>query len=261
VTNPSPVGLESGEEVTIQIDFLLANPTLKIQDTFGSCQAIFKLSGSYTYITKGSAGRTSQLPENLVLLVTTSLATVQGVCGGDGQFVPAPGDAAKDPKPPNWVEILEPGANKAQGICLNFTGCKASIEDASGNPISEGLKGLRAEIKDKIEERFSDNAGLKWYLAAVNNSYDTTQKDATVLQPTNFCFTVVPGANETPASLLMWIAVKGGSANGTMGSGQTALSFAPSSTTLTPLPIGASATVIFSRHVIEELFIKVRSQA
>ncbi|KKY25178.1 hypothetical protein UCRPC4_g01984 [Phaeomoniella chlamydospora] len=214
--------LETGEEVTILIDFVLTNPTLRIQDTFGACQAIFSISGSYTF---QKTGRTTQLPNNLVLIVTTSLATVKGVCAVDGQFTPTPDPKDKTGKPPNWVEILEPGASVAQGICLNFAGCKATIADASGDPLSEGLRNLNAVIRDKIEERFSDNAGLKWYLAAVNNTYDTSKTNAAVLQPTSFCFTVMPGAGTTPASLLMWIAVKGGKANGTMSSAGISFGF------------------------------------
>lgn len=233
--------------MTLSITLNLSNPVLQFVDTSTvtfSCPA----SGSYQITSE------TPLPDpvafsGLQIVISTSLVNVAGVVSTDqGEWQPG----SDQPSPSNWSVSLDPESDTTRAVCINFKNCTATV-NWSGDP------GLSAIIAQYIEDYFDDAVGLQYYIAALSNVY-ANDPGADALQPTSFCFTVIPGntAESIPGTLCIWIGVKGGANNGTQPSGQTDLQFAPGGKSLTPLPSSNTASIIFSHDIMANLFLTVR---
>ena len=215
-------------------------------DTSNSVNIKCGITGSYKV--KGSDEKTD-LPSGLLCVISTSLQNVAGEWHRGEEWK---ADEAASTSGDNYIEVLEPDSNKARGVCIDFAHCSASITDSPGRKVEEGeLAQLEGWLKAYLEKHFANMAGLRYCIAAVSNHYYPKGKDTQVLQPTHFCFTVMPGM------LLMWIGLKGGPDNGTRQSEKTSLAFAPDSKVVPPIPDGHSASIIFSHFTMANLFLKV----
>ncbi|OJJ43182.1 hypothetical protein ASPZODRAFT_2118013 [Penicilliopsis zonata CBS 506.65] len=156
----------------------------------------------------------------------------------------------------DFITVLEPQESTGRGVCIDFRKCKANITDGSPDgKIPEGDLARLMALKPYLEVHFAQAAGLKYCLAAINNHFEPDDSASEVLQPTEFCFTVIPGV------LMMWVGLKGGRETGSRGSGQTSLIFAPNSTSLSPIPSGRTASIIFSQNTMTNLFLKPALQS
>lgn len=77
-----------------------------------------------------------------------------------------------------------------------------------------------------------------------------------VLQPTSFCLTCTPGGTDGKecGTVGMWISVTGSSGQ---KSGRTSIEFRPDTKTANPIPVGCSASIIFSHDLMARKFFMV----
>jgi len=223
----------------------LLKPTLQFVDTSNSVIITCGLAGSFHL--QGST-KAKDLPFGLACEISTSLVNVAGEWHPEDGWVPSATDGDKPTN--NWVTVLEPDGNVARGVCIDFTKCKAVLKDA-GNTGGGGLAHLNPLICAFLEEHFTNVCALRYCLAAMSNHFDPSDENSQVLQPSHFCFTLIPGV------LMMWIGLRGGSDSGTRQSGQTTLTFAPYSRAVSPIPEGHTASIIFSQAMMRNLFLKV----
>lgn len=207
------------------------------------------------------------------LYVKTSLSCVQGSTdANNGQFNPLPSTAKGGP---GYIQLLDPLSTTTNAVCIDFTKTISAGNDpnsditytvdadatAKGDPLYDLLIGTTCG--QPIQTHLAQSAGLRFYLAAIQNpAPPKTLADVQVLQPMSFAFTTVPDniATSSVGSLSMWISVKGGKTDPDDKGGSTSgLQFATSLTggALSPVPKGSSASVIFSHHVMFNLFLKV----
>ncbi|KAJ5359332.1 uncharacterized protein N7496_011745 [Penicillium cataractarum] len=228
-----------------------SNPELQFVDA--SCNVTFTcpFTGTYTFYFDGNPTTPQSFGPGLQLSISTSLANVEGTYDGDWQ----PNSGSINPS--NYVVLMEPGSNVAQGVCLDFTNITAVIENAPGGQNSaDQLATVSNMMADEVSSYFQQAGGVNYYLAALSNAPQGDSPKEIALQPVSFAFSAVPAnSNENiPATLCMWIGLQGG--NGAQfQSGQTPLSFQPGSSPITPLPQGKSASIIFSHSVMGNLFL------
>ena len=237
-------------QVTIIIQ--LSNPTIQFQDSTGFVTLTCPFTGTYTYFVAGKS-EVTPFPAGLQLQLSTSLVNVSGSWDSNSDFQPGP----NTPSPSQWVVLMDPGADIAQAVCIDFTNLTANVSNTpSGNTGEGNLATFNSWIIGFVTAHFQ-GVSLRYYLAGVSNQYDPNYAGSEVLQPTSFCFTVVRGdaANNSPGTLNMRIGLKGGSGQ---REGQAHLVFAPNGQEVDPIPSGNNASVIFSHDTMANLFLKVR---
>lgn len=237
------------EEFTNTVEVILGKPSLQILDHEGNITFSTPFTGSNA-ITRKRDGKTKTTKfENVKVVITSSLAAIQGTTNAAGKFTPK---SSPEPSRAGAVKVIEPGKDVSLGICIDFPSL-LSVDinnDGQGGNTADQLDRLTNLVKAKIERRFKE-AGFQYCLAGLNNETPKDRGSSIVLQPARFTFSVVHGDINTSA-VCMGVLLQD---NPNAGDNPPSIQFAPNGKVVNPIPTGRTASVIFSHRVMASLFI------
>lgn len=227
------------------------SPRLQFQSPYGLARVIGDLRGTYKQVAPRSR-EAKPVPDGYQLAIDVDLFNVAGTLDNK---IPKSSPSKLERVRTNYVVGLGEDPDATRNICLSFENAKGTILGGPAEKkkkltaaVSEALRdGLETALRRDIKDHFITGVTRR-----VNDP------NLIVLQPTSFCFSVIPREpNNVPGTLLMWIGVRGGPENGKKPSGQTILSFEPDGKAACPIPESCSASIIFSHDLMARAFFAV----
>lgn len=247
---------DDGDSLEYEFAIETKSVFLTLRNKNGRTRLVGDLAGTYQ-ITKPQPKEPKPLKTGYKLAVDVDLYNVKGKVSGSepqGSFTPDRAGGSLQHATTDYVIQLDAGPDDAHAICLSFERAEASFEKEPSDskqamPATVKvalLDGLDKYLKDVTYEHFI--TGVKKY---------TPDPSMTVLQPTSFCFSVVPTDTDLkrPGTVMMWISVTSGS--GTIPTGQRPVQFMPGGTAQNPIPDTCSASIIFRHDLMVNSFFKV----
>lgn len=222
-----------------------STPHIEFVDTSKTIQLIFGISGSWQKIEEKKTG---VIPAKIHAVVSAPISSVEGHWQGDKEWKTK--DNAK-PQGDRHISIMDPGTDTTLGLCIDFTeqSTTVAIKCLDGSVPIARVEDLSAKFARGIKAYLRQNAGTRYCLSAVGNSFKPDDTQSRVLQPKFFCFTIQSDC------LLTWIGLAGGAANEKRDPKN--LFFGNGNQAISPIADGHTATIIFSQFTMTQLFLKV----